>query len=647
MAKAKRTKKNNSGANLGFEQTLWAAADKMRGHMDSSEYKHVVLGLIFLKYISDAFKEQFDKIEADPQGDPEDRDEYTAENIFWVPKDARWSKLQAEAKLPSIGKTLDDAMVAIEKENQSLKGVLPKDYNRPALDKQRLGELIDLVGTIGLGDKENRSKDILGRVYEYFLSQFASREGRKGGEFYTPRCIVKLLVEMIEKVTAIALPDLSVSEKPTLKDEQAEFTGIIEILATYPINAFLTFSKSIPNDGLNIAENEISTIDWRNPTTIYQTELLRPGISMLEWLAEKLKLEFKVEGKIISPLWYQAELVRKSLAWNFADNFELILSSLGNSLSTLRQRLTEQDKPWLVAIVFEREIEYWTKIHAHVDNLSLQAKNIAEKQKIDGLDWPTINSDNWSNIITKKLFDLNEPLKKITELFTSTTQDWPLGFPDYRGRFIDQLGQISFESLLRNDDKLFKSVYSIYFNSCLMEFDRNTPKDGELSDKNLRLLKAAAAPVIEVLDLSGYARLISHLFDNEDYWEEVLSVWEHYIEGKEITPLFQSFVGAINLTALGLEMPHRFTVRVRWDSAIESLIAGETGVGTTLRYSGKVRHESALVRTAASHSYDGIDIFVEYYFKREKDLEIPSLGRKRDGFSERLAREEGSSTDEI
>jgi type I restriction enzyme M protein len=197
MAQTKKTSTNN-GANLGFEATLWAAADKMRGHMDSAEYKHVVLGLIFLKYISDAFNEQYSKLQADPQGDPEDRDEYIAENIFWVPVEARWEKLQAEAKLTTIGKTLDDAMVAIEKENPSLKGVLPKDYNRPQLDKQRLGELIDLIGTIGLGSADNRSKDILGRVYEYFLAQFASREGRKGGEFYTPRCVVKLLVEMIE-----------------------------------------------------------------------------------------------------------------------------------------------------------------------------------------------------------------------------------------------------------------------------------------------------------------------------------------------------------------------------------------------------------------------------------------------------------------
>ncbi|NET03531.1 MAG: SAM-dependent DNA methyltransferase [Symploca sp. SIO2B6] len=200
MPRGKKTtsKKNSNGAKLGFEQTLWAAADKQRGHMDAAEYKHVVLGLIFLKYISDAFEELYQKLEQEEYTESEDRDEYIAENIFWVPKQARWLYLQSNAKQPTIGKLLDEAMDAIEKENPSLKGVLPKEYAKPALDKQLLGELIDLVGTIGLGDAENRSKDILGRVYEYFLGQFASAEGKKGGQFYTPRCVVQLLVEMIE-----------------------------------------------------------------------------------------------------------------------------------------------------------------------------------------------------------------------------------------------------------------------------------------------------------------------------------------------------------------------------------------------------------------------------------------------------------------
>jgi len=208
-----KKQKPANGANIGFEATLWAAADKLRNNMDAAEYKHVVLGLIFLKYISDAFEDRRHSLEAElsnptsewyvaePQAryrTMEDRDEYQAANIFWVPKVARWSTLQASAKLPEIGKLIDDAMVAIERDNPTLKGVLPKDYARPALDKTRLGELIDLVGTIGLGDRENRSKDILGRVYEYFLSRFASAEGKKGGQFYTPRCVVRVLVEMIE-----------------------------------------------------------------------------------------------------------------------------------------------------------------------------------------------------------------------------------------------------------------------------------------------------------------------------------------------------------------------------------------------------------------------------------------------------------------
>ncbi|MFY0530069.1 N-6 DNA methylase [Archangium gephyra] len=197
--KAGRAKAQKNGGDLGFEATLWQAADKLRNNMDAAEYKHVVLGLIFLKYISDAFEERRAQLlaEVDQGADPEHPDEYRAENIFWVPREARWDHIQGQAKQPSIGKLIDDAMVAIERDNPSLKGVLPKEYARPGLDKQRLGELIDLIGTIGLGDRENRSKDILGRVYEYFLSEFASAEGKKGGQFYTPRSVVKLLVEML------------------------------------------------------------------------------------------------------------------------------------------------------------------------------------------------------------------------------------------------------------------------------------------------------------------------------------------------------------------------------------------------------------------------------------------------------------------
>ncbi len=196
MAQATRT---NNTSTVDFEAKLWAAADALRNNMDAAEYKHVVLGLIFLKYISDAFEAKHAELEAQRAegADPEDPDEYRAVNIFWVPREARWAYLKANAPQPGIGALVDDAMTAIERDNPTLKGVLPKDYARPGLDKQRLGQLVNLVSDIGLGDPANRARDTLGRVYEYFLAQFASAEGKKGGQFYTPSHVVRVLVEML------------------------------------------------------------------------------------------------------------------------------------------------------------------------------------------------------------------------------------------------------------------------------------------------------------------------------------------------------------------------------------------------------------------------------------------------------------------
>ena len=191
---------NGDGSATDYGSELWRMADALRGSMDAAEYKHVVLGLIFLKYISDAFEEAHAKLlaEIDEGADPEHPDEYRAQNIFWVPPEARWPKLQAQAREPSIGQAVDDAMTAIERDNPALKDVLPKDYARPALDKTRLGQVVDLVSNIKVGGAEARATDVLGEVYEYFLEQFALAEGRKGGEFYTPRSVVRLLVGMLE-----------------------------------------------------------------------------------------------------------------------------------------------------------------------------------------------------------------------------------------------------------------------------------------------------------------------------------------------------------------------------------------------------------------------------------------------------------------
>jgi type I restriction enzyme M protein len=217
--KSRKTTENGEGntGSIGFESKLWNAADLLRSNMDPAEYKHVVLGLLFLKYISDAFDERHQRLQdmvREPESEYyvageeaqrkeleyllEERDEYTLAGVFWVPPGARWSHIRASAKQPEIGRIVDDAMVAIERDNRSLKGVLPKVYALPNLDKVSLGKLIDLVSSIGLGYEEHRAKDTLGRVYEYFLARFASAEGKGGGEFYTPTSVVRVLVEMLE-----------------------------------------------------------------------------------------------------------------------------------------------------------------------------------------------------------------------------------------------------------------------------------------------------------------------------------------------------------------------------------------------------------------------------------------------------------------
>lgn len=290
--------KNSSAANIGYESELWKTADTLRGSMDAAEYKHVVLGLIFLKYISDAFEEKHAELEAEKsQGaDPEDPDEYRALNIFWVPLEARWSLLKAQAKQSTIGQFIDDAMTSIERDNPSLKGVLPKDYARPALDKQRLGQLIDLISNIRVGDAEARSRDVLGRVYEYFLSQFASAEGKKGGEFYTPRCVVKLLVEMIEPYKGRVYDPCCGSSGMFVQSEEfiAAHGGRISDISIYGQESnYTTWRLAKMNLAIRGIEGQIVHGDTfhndRHPDLKADFILANPPFNVSDWGGERLK----------------------------------------------------------------------------------------------------------------------------------------------------------------------------------------------------------------------------------------------------------------------------------------------------------------------------------------------------------------------
>ena len=289
---------SDNGANLGFEAQLWAAADKLRGNMEPSDYKHVALGLIFLKYISDAFEAKRAELLVEELADAEDPEEYLAENVFWVPKEARWSRLQAGARQSTIGKDIDDAMLAIEASNASLKGVLPKDYARPTLNKVMLGELIDLVSGIGMAEKADRSRDILGRVYEYFLSGFAGAEGKRGGEFYTPRSVVRLLVEMLEPYKGRVYDPCCGSGGMFVQSEKfvEEHGGRIGDIAIYGQESNYTTWRLAR---MNLAVRGIDAdIRWNNEGSFHKDELpdlkfdfilANPPFNISDWGGDRLR----------------------------------------------------------------------------------------------------------------------------------------------------------------------------------------------------------------------------------------------------------------------------------------------------------------------------------------------------------------------
>jgi len=297
-APTKPVRANGNGGNLGFEAELFKTADKLRGNMEPSDYKHVALGLIFLKHISDSFEAKRAALLGDYPDGAEDRDEYAADNIFWVPPTARWSHLQANAKQPTIGKLIDEAMIAIEKDNDSLKGVLPKEYARPALNAVMLGELIDLISGIALGAQKGETRDVLGRVYEYFLGQFAGSEGKRGGEFYTPRSVVRVMVGMIEPFKGRVYDPCCGSGGMFVQSERfvEEHGGRIGDIAVYGQESNYTTWRLCK---MNLAVRGIDAdIKWNSEGSFHKDELrdlkadfvlANPPFNISDWGGDRLR----------------------------------------------------------------------------------------------------------------------------------------------------------------------------------------------------------------------------------------------------------------------------------------------------------------------------------------------------------------------
>lgn len=426
MAKAK--KENNTQP---LEKTLWLAADKLRKNMDAAEYKHIVLGLIFLKYISDAFEELYNQLKADKFADAEDADEYRAKNVFYVPPQARWTYLLSKAKDPLIGKMVDDSMDAIEALNPTLKGVLPKVFARPNLDKNSLGALIDMIGTIALGDASARAKDLLGRVYEYFLGQFALAEGKKGGQFYTPQSIVRLLVEMLEPYKGRVFDPCCGSGGMFVQSEKfvLAHSGKIDDISIYGQESNQTTYR-LARMNLSIRGIDSSNIKWNNEG------------SFLRDAHPDLKADFIIANPPFNDSDWSGELLTTDGRWqygvppagsaNFAwvQHFLYHLSATGmagfvlsnGSLSSntggegeIRQRLVENDLVDCI-VMLPKQLFYNTGIPACLWFLS-RHKNGAKYRNRKG-EILFIDASELGFMIDRKSRDLSdEDIKKITDTY--------------------------------------------------------------------------------------------------------------------------------------------------------------------------------------------------------------------------------------
>lgn len=302
--------KNNTADQESVEKTLWKAADKLRKNIDAAEYKHVVLGLVFLKYISDAFEEMYTTLQKGKGeyagADPEDKDEYKAENVFFVPPSARWKFLQSHAKQPTIGKTVDEAMDAIERENNSLKSVLPKVYARQNLDPTSLGELIDLIGNIALGDAKSRSADVLGHVFEYFLGEFALSEGKKGGQFYTPKSIVELLIAMLEPYKGRVFDPCCGSGGMFVQSEKfvLEHQGKVNDLSIYGQESNQTTWR-LAKMNLAIRGIDSSQVKWNNEGSFLKDE------------HKDVKVDYIIANPPFNVSDWSGDLLRNDARWQF------------------------------------------------------------------------------------------------------------------------------------------------------------------------------------------------------------------------------------------------------------------------------------------------------------------------------------------
>lgn len=457
--------------------------------------------------------------------------------------------------------------------------------------------------------------------------------------------IVELARIVIESMTIDSLEqqiDIEVLEKLT----------VVEKLASFPIILALRYRHSIQRINRHDIETQISSVKWDADRSIYRLNFHTYTLSRLEWLQKKLAFEVQVEGSPISPIWYQMELILQVEAENFTSSIDSLITKVGDYFVMLIEIATSRKRPWLAAAVMSLELEYWNKLEHQFDLWSHIWEDLSKDKKIEGLPWPAFDLDVKVKESKNRLDQLMEKISRQNILLAALNrQD---GFPDYAGQFLHTAGESALNAILNNDLGLFKKIFKSYLLGCMSRFESLRPKNSKMDYKEINEFKIASASLLDLMDISGFAKLLADYHDNQSLWLEVTKCWDDFLRTHQNQSLIQLFNAVISVTDLAFEIPHRGILRTTWHQKISKKISSKSSDIQHYEVNFEVDHESALVRIFANNpygsNYDGIDIFIAYYFrnlnvenkldfgKRRRDLQ-DSLEREKVSYEKRLYRQ--------
>jgi len=484
--------------------------------------------------------------------------------------------------------------------------------------------------------KEERYNEIL-ELAEYLDAylKLLARNGR------TDRALT-ILEELGESVIDVISP---VSENELVVNEILEKLSIIERFSSMPITIALACRKHIEDINSEEVERKLSRVIWKNHADLYKHEFPAYCLPRLEWFKPRLSFEVAAEDKKITPMWYQKELLLQIETDVFAENTDSLISRGAKLYNTWISITTNSKHPWLVGAIMSREWEYWHKVEHQIDIWPKKWSNLSDEKKIEGLPWSNFDSDKLKDASNKRRAELLKSMSAQHLMLAFLKR--PEGFPDYAGQFLHTAGEVSFEALLTNDLDLLSNVFVMYLYGCITRFDKLCPKSTATEWRTQQNIKIAAAPLLDLMELSGYARLMADYHGNEQIWQTIGSAWEKYFADRGEESLLPILAAVIAFTEGTFEIPHRGILRTNWNTRVRQQLSDVSRHKVYSRHGFAsdtvIDHESVLIRVFAREPYgsfhDGIDIFFTYYLCAKEGADQLNFGWKRRDLQETLDRE--------